>query len=119
MRLHLKGLTAYVGLFAGVLGSTDQLRAGPVIDSITGTAYPDYGVGANGLILPQDTTVGWYTIWANARVVHDIGRDASGSPWCAWTIRGSGFGSQPGTVTLAGRAVEILSWSSDGKTIRV
>lgn len=75
--------------------------AAPVINSISGTTNSSAGI-TNGLV---DMSCG--TAYNGGRVVNDK-TDAY-----HWVINGSNFGSTSGSVTLAGRAVQIVQngWS--------
>ncbi len=101
MNRHLQGSLAVIAVLFG--GATAQ--AGPVINDIGGATDTNSGI-ANGRV---DMTVG------NAYNGKLVVNDETGK--YPWTIKGSGFGTTPGTVTLYGRTVPVISWSD--KAIRV
>jgi hypothetical protein len=68
--------------------------------SLIGGVNSSAGI-SNGLI---EESAG--TTWNGYHVVNDT------TGYCPWTVTGTGFGTVQGTVTLNGRSVNVLSWSS-------
>jgi len=91
-------------LFAATMGGVQRSVAGavasPYVSSISGDTYSASGV-SNGVVAESCGAA-----YNGGRAVNDT------TDTYSWVIVGGNFGSSVGSVTLAGRAARISSWSS-------